>query len=85
MFYREPALTRLRGFVVSHEGSSFVSPHRDPDRTVVVLYGRPRIRSEKGREAETAECAGGGLLLLSRGPRGSKRQMQEFAGGSRAI
>ena len=25
------------GFVVSHEGSSFVPPHRDPDRVVVVL------------------------------------------------
>ena len=37
MFYRESALARLRGFVVSHEGSSFVPPHRDPDRTVVVL------------------------------------------------
>ena len=23
---------------MSHEGSSFVPPHRDPDRTVVVLY-----------------------------------------------
>ena len=47
--------------------------------------GSPQIRPMKGREAETVECAGGGLLLLSRGPRGSKRQMQKFAGGSRAI
>ena len=34
--------------------------------------------SERAREAETAECAGGGPLLLSRGLRGPERQTQKY-------
>ena len=34
--------------------------------------------SERAREAETAECAGGAPLLLSRGLRGPERQTQKY-------
>ena len=61
MFYRESALARLRGFVVSHEGSSFVPPHRDPDRTVVVLYegGYPEARNGLAQLVVFKEKSGG--------------------------
>ena len=46
---------------MSHEGSSFVPPHRDPDRTVVVLYegGYPEARNGLAQLVVFKEKSGG--------------------------
>ena len=47
---------------MSHEGSSFVPPHRDPDRTVVVLQLWAAWIAD-GRET-TAEIRGGEWMMV---------------------
>ena len=58
--------------------SHVAKPRRQRHPGMGALHRAVQEGSERAREAETAECAGGGPLLLSRGLRGPERQTQKY-------